>query len=192
MPMIASACATAASSSMRERSTISTSRSSDSTSFSVVSASISWRILWRTLSAECASPPSVAWIAEVKKNFATLCGWMDGVGKGQQLVMTYLPGQGTRVEVHLRPDGGVLGQLSVGVLRAECVLVGPVEQQRARHDDRAGAQRLLASTADRPGPDVRFALGGADYTLPLGAAGRDVEKALHAGETDAGSLNEAL
>jgi hypothetical protein len=28
--------------------------------------------------------------AEVKKNFKTLCGWMDGVGKGQKLVLTYV------------------------------------------------------------------------------------------------------
>ena len=33
-------------------------RSSDSTSLAACSASISWRILWRTLSAEWASPPS--------------------------------------------------------------------------------------------------------------------------------------
>ena len=46
---------------------MSTMASSEWTSRSLASASISWRILWRTLSAEWASPPSVAWIAEVKK-----------------------------------------------------------------------------------------------------------------------------
>ena len=33
------------------------------------SASMSWRILWRTLSAEWASPPSLDWMAEVETNF---------------------------------------------------------------------------------------------------------------------------
>ena len=37
--------------------------------------------------------------AEVKKNFSTLCAWMDGVGEGQKLALTYVPGKGTLVEV---------------------------------------------------------------------------------------------
>ena len=48
--------------------------------------------------------------AEVKKNFQTLCGWMNGVGKGQQLVMTYLPGQGTRVEIAGKLKGTIPGK----------------------------------------------------------------------------------
>ncbi|MFP5286228.1 MAG: chalcone isomerase family protein [Thermoanaerobaculia bacterium] len=48
--------------------------------------------------------------AEVKKNFATLCNWMDGVGKGQKLVLTYLPGEGTRVEVGGKAKGTVPGK----------------------------------------------------------------------------------
>lgn len=48
--------------------------------------------------------------AEIKKNFQTLCGWMDGVGKGQQLVMTYLPGQGTRVEIAGKLKGTIPGK----------------------------------------------------------------------------------
>jgi hypothetical protein len=35
--------------------------------------------------------------AEVRQGFATLCSWMEGVGKGQRLTLTYLPGQGTEV-----------------------------------------------------------------------------------------------
>ena len=38
--------------------------------------------------------------ADVKKAFATLCGWMDGVGKGNQLIMTYPPGEVTTVEIN--------------------------------------------------------------------------------------------
>lgn len=48
--------------------------------------------------------------AEVKNNFKTLCGWMDGVGKGQKLVMTYLPGEGTRVEVAGKTKGTLPGK----------------------------------------------------------------------------------
>jgi hypothetical protein len=48
--------------------------------------------------------------AEVKKSFQTLCGWMDGVGKGQQLAMTYLPGQGTRVEIAGKVKGTIPGK----------------------------------------------------------------------------------
>ncbi len=48
--------------------------------------------------------------AEVKKNFATLCGWMDGVGEGQKLVMTYVPGMGTTVEVAGKVKGTLPGK----------------------------------------------------------------------------------
>ena len=48
--------------------------------------------------------------AEIKKNFQTLCTWMDGVGKGQQLALTYLPGQGTRVEIAGKAKGTLPGK----------------------------------------------------------------------------------
>ncbi len=48
--------------------------------------------------------------AEVKKNFATLCSWMDGVGEGQKLVMTYVPGTGTTVEVAGKVKGTLPGK----------------------------------------------------------------------------------
>jgi len=48
--------------------------------------------------------------AEVKKNFKTLCSWMDGVGKGQQLTLTYLPDQGTRVEIAGKVKGTLPGK----------------------------------------------------------------------------------
>lgn len=35
----------------------------------------------------------------VKKDFETLCGYMEDVSKGDQLVFTYVPGTGTAVEV---------------------------------------------------------------------------------------------
>ena len=48
--------------------------------------------------------------AEVKKNFKTLCGWMDGVGKGQELVLTYLPGEGTHVAISGKEKGTLPGK----------------------------------------------------------------------------------
>jgi hypothetical protein len=48
--------------------------------------------------------------AEVKKNFNTLCSWMDGVGKGQKLLLTYVPGEGTHVEVGGKAKGTLPGK----------------------------------------------------------------------------------
>lgn len=48
--------------------------------------------------------------AEVKKAFTTLCSWMDGVGKGQRLILTYLPGEGTTVEVGGKAKGTLPGK----------------------------------------------------------------------------------
>jgi hypothetical protein len=48
--------------------------------------------------------------AEVKKNFETLCSWMDAVPKGQTLRLTYTPGQGTSVEVNGQAKGVLPGK----------------------------------------------------------------------------------
>jgi Chalcone isomerase-like len=48
--------------------------------------------------------------AEVKKGFKTLCSWMDGVGKGQKLVLTYVPSEGTHVEVAGKEKGTLPGK----------------------------------------------------------------------------------
>lgn len=48
--------------------------------------------------------------AEVKKNFTTLCSWMDGVGEGQKLLLTYVPGEGTHVEVGGKAKGTLPGK----------------------------------------------------------------------------------
>ena len=45
-----------------------------------------------------ANTPSAG--ADVKSAFGTLCGWMEDLPKGNRLVMTYVPGEGTRVEVN--------------------------------------------------------------------------------------------
>lgn len=48
--------------------------------------------------------------AEVKKNFATLESWMQDMKKGQRLVMTYVPGTGTTVEVNGKVKGTLPGK----------------------------------------------------------------------------------
>lgn len=61
--------------------------------------------------------------AEVKKSFQTLCTWMDGVGKGQQLAITYLPGQGTRVEIAGKAKGTLPGKPTADAILA--TWIGP-------------------------------------------------------------------
>jgi len=61
--------------------------------------------------------------AEVKKEFAALCGWMEPIEKGKELVLTYVPGEGTQVEV----NGKLKGTLN-GKAAADAVLstwIGP-------------------------------------------------------------------
>jgi Chalcone isomerase-like len=43
--------------------------------------------------------------ADVKKDFATLCTWMEPIPKGHELVLTYIPGTGTQVEVNGKVKG---------------------------------------------------------------------------------------
>lgn len=47
---------------------------------------------------------------EVKKGFATLCSWMEDIDSGKSLVLTYLPGQGTQVEVNGKSKGTIPGK----------------------------------------------------------------------------------
>jgi hypothetical protein len=48
--------------------------------------------------------------ADVKKAFTTLCGWMEAIPKGNQLVLTYVPGEGTTVEVNGKAKGTLPGK----------------------------------------------------------------------------------
>ena len=56
--------------------------------------------------------------AEVKKNFATLCSWMDGVDKGKKLFLTYVPGTGTEVEVAGKVKGTLPGKPTADAILA--------------------------------------------------------------------------
>jgi hypothetical protein len=47
---------------------------------------------------------------EVKKDFATLCSWMEAIPKGHELVLTYVPGTGTQVEVNGKVKGTLAGK----------------------------------------------------------------------------------
>ncbi len=48
--------------------------------------------------------------AEVKTAFKTLASWMDDVKDGQEIVLTYVPGSGTTVEVAGKSKGTLAGK----------------------------------------------------------------------------------
>ena len=56
--------------------------------------------------------------AEVKKAFTTLCGWMEPIDKGKQIVMTYVPGEGTQVEVNGKVKGTLPGAATADAILA--------------------------------------------------------------------------
>lgn len=60
---------------------------------------------------------------EVKQNIATLCGWLAGAGKGQQLVLTYIPGEGTHVEFAGQAKGILPGKATADAMLA--TWIGP-------------------------------------------------------------------
>ncbi len=62
--------------------------------------------------------------AEVKKAFTTtLCGYMEDVPKGQTMTFTYLPGQGTAVEVNNKAKGTLPGKPTADAILA--TWIGP-------------------------------------------------------------------
>jgi len=48
--------------------------------------------------------------AEVKNAFKTLASWMDDIKDGQRIVLTYVPGTGTTVEVAGKNKGTLPGK----------------------------------------------------------------------------------
>lgn len=56
--------------------------------------------------------------AEVTKSFATLCSWMEDLPKGQKLVLTYVPGSGTQVEVKGKVKGTLEGKPTADAILA--------------------------------------------------------------------------
>ena len=61
--------------------------------------------------------------AEVKKNFDTLCSWMEDIPKGMTMTLTYVPGQGTAVEVNNKPKGTLPGKATADAILA--TWIGP-------------------------------------------------------------------
>jgi hypothetical protein len=54
--------------------------------------------------------------ADVKKEFATLCSWMEPVPKGNRIVLTYVPGAGTTVEVNGKAKGTLPGKATADAI----------------------------------------------------------------------------
>jgi hypothetical protein len=61
--------------------------------------------------------------AEVKKDFKTLCSWMEPIPKGNRLVITYVPGTGTIVEVNGKVKGTLPGKATADAIVA--TWIGP-------------------------------------------------------------------
>jgi hypothetical protein len=54
--------------------------------------------------------------AEVKNAFKTLCSWMEPIPKGNRLVLTYIPGTGTSVEVNGKVRGTLPGKATADAI----------------------------------------------------------------------------
>jgi hypothetical protein len=61
--------------------------------------------------------------ADLKSAFGTLCGWMEELPKGNRLVMTYVPGEGTHVEVNGKAKGTLPGKAVADAILA--TWIGP-------------------------------------------------------------------
>jgi hypothetical protein len=61
--------------------------------------------------------------ADVKKAFSTLCSWMEPIDKGNKIVMTYVPGEGTTVEVNGKTKGTIPGAAAADAILA--TWIGP-------------------------------------------------------------------
>lgn len=56
--------------------------------------------------------------AEVRAQFETLCGWMSDVEEGDEMVVTYVPGEGTSVTMRGLPRGVLPGKAFADALFA--------------------------------------------------------------------------
>src|SRR5579862_974069 len=60
---------------------------------------------------------------EVKAAFKTLCTYMEAIPKGNEMVLTYVPGQGTKVEVNGKAKGTLPGKPTADAILA--TWIGP-------------------------------------------------------------------
>jgi Chalcone isomerase-like len=63
---------------------------------------------------------------EVKAGFKALCGAMENIPKGNEMVLTWLPGQGTRVEVNGKTKGTIPGKPAADAILATWIGPRPV------------------------------------------------------------------
>jgi hypothetical protein len=61
--------------------------------------------------------------ADVKAAFKTLCSWMEPIPKGNRLVLTYVPGSGTTVEINGKAKGTLPGKATADAILA--TWIGP-------------------------------------------------------------------
>jgi hypothetical protein len=61
--------------------------------------------------------------ADVKANFKTLASWMEDMKDGQRIVLTYVPGTGTTVEVNGKVKGTLPGKATADAILA--TWIGP-------------------------------------------------------------------
>ena len=61
--------------------------------------------------------------ADVKKAFTTLCTWMEPIPDGHELILTYVPGEGTTVEVNGKSKGTLPGKATADAILA--TWIGP-------------------------------------------------------------------
>jgi hypothetical protein len=59
--------------------------------------------------------------AEVLAAFKTLCGYMEAIPSGSEMALTYLPGQGTRVEVNGKLKGTLPGKPTADAILASWI-----------------------------------------------------------------------
>jgi len=61
--------------------------------------------------------------AEVKANFKTLASWMEDIKDGKEVVLTYVPGTGTTVDVNGHSKGTLSGKATADAILA--TWIGP-------------------------------------------------------------------
>jgi hypothetical protein len=72
--------------------------------------------------------------AELKQDFATLCGWMTDARTGDRFVFTYVPGKGTTVKVGESAKGTIAGKPFADALFASWIGAKPGPGEAFRED----------------------------------------------------------
>lgn len=67
--------------------------------------------------------------ASLKRDFETLCSWMEDVGDGERMAFTYLPGEGTAVEVKGQAKGTIEGKPFADALFASWIGAKPATEK---------------------------------------------------------------